>query len=130
VTCFVEPIGASKHHVLEHVRESLAIGLLVLRPDVIPNLNRDDGAGKIFERNDLQAVIQDDLLVGKGRLGGIVILGSVGPEQAPATQHKQDENGRQKCASHRVNSGDEPWAYEPTDCRNIDFNASIVTQEQ
>ena len=52
-----EPVRAAEHHVLEHMGESLAIGLLVLRADVIPHLDRDDGTGVVLERHHGQSVV-------------------------------------------------------------------------
>ena len=49
---------ALKHHVLEKVGEAAALRGIVLRADVIPDLDRDRGAGMIFHRIDLEAVRQ------------------------------------------------------------------------
>ena len=58
-----QSLGAAEHHVLEHVGEALPLGILVLRADVVPDLNVDDRAGEVLERDDLQAVVERDFAI-------------------------------------------------------------------
>jgi len=66
VSSLIETIGPSKHHMLEHVSETLSIWFLILGANVIPNLDSDNRAGEVLEGQDLQTVIENDLLVRKG----------------------------------------------------------------
>jgi hypothetical protein len=47
-----------EHHVFEQVRKSRAPGLLVLGPDVIPDLHVNDRRGMILEKHHVEAVRQ------------------------------------------------------------------------
>ena len=47
---------ALEHHVLEQMRESAAVGRIILRADVIPDLNGHRRRGVVLDRIDLQAV--------------------------------------------------------------------------
>src|SRR5262245_49033283 len=51
-------LGALEHQVLEQVSEPGATGALVLRPDVIPNVDRDDRAAAIFVQQHVEPVRQ------------------------------------------------------------------------
>ena len=51
-----------EHHVLKEMRETAPIFRIVLRSDVIPNLDRDVRAGMIFHRINLQSVRQSLVL--------------------------------------------------------------------
>jgi hypothetical protein len=64
-------IGAAKHHVFEHVSEALALGPFVLGADVIPEMNGHNGAGRVLERDDLEAVGQGDLPIIVQFAGGV-----------------------------------------------------------
>jgi hypothetical protein len=48
---------------LEHMGKTLAVGLLIFGPYVVPNLNGNDGTGKVLERNYAQAVIEESFAV-------------------------------------------------------------------
>ena len=47
-----------EHHVLEQVREAVAALGLVLRADVVPDVDRDDGRAVVLVKDHLQAVRQ------------------------------------------------------------------------
>ena len=49
-------LGTLEHQVLEQVRETRAPGAFVLRADVVPEVDRDDGHPPIFVDDDVQAV--------------------------------------------------------------------------
>ena len=51
-----------EHHVLEQMRETAATVRIILGTDVIPDLDRDRGAGVIFHRVDLQPVLERRML--------------------------------------------------------------------
>ena len=51
-------LRALEHQVLEQVREAGVAGALVLRTDVIPEIDRDDRAGVILVEQDVQSVVQ------------------------------------------------------------------------
>src|SRR5262249_11008394 len=53
---------AHEHQVLEQVREAGAPRRLVLRADVVPEVDGDEGAAAIDVQNDRQAVRQDERL--------------------------------------------------------------------
>ena len=55
---------AFKHHVLEQMREPAAPIGIILGPDMIPNLNRDGWTGMIFDRVNLQTVLQRGMVEG------------------------------------------------------------------
>ncbi len=56
-----------EHHVLEQVREPGLAGDLVLRADVVPEVDRDDRGEVILGDDDSQAV--GEALVAEGDLG-------------------------------------------------------------
>jgi hypothetical protein len=51
-----------EHHVLEHVRESAPPRRIVLRADVIPNLDGHDGRIVVFDGVNFEAVRQREML--------------------------------------------------------------------
>ena len=53
-----------EHEVLEQVREAGAAGHLVLRADVIPDVDRDNRAAVILVNQDVEAVRQSVLCIG------------------------------------------------------------------
>jgi hypothetical protein len=56
-------LRALKHHVLEEMRETCPAGLLVRRPDVIPEVHGHERKPVIFAQDHVQAVRQRELLV-------------------------------------------------------------------
>src|SRR5262249_54444735 len=52
-----------KHHVLEEMREASAPAPLVLRSDVIPDVDGDNRRSMIFMQDDSQAVLERVFLV-------------------------------------------------------------------
>ena len=71
--------GAAEHHVLEHVGEALAVGLLVLAADVVEDADMDDGGTGQGGIDDAQSVFEDFLFEGDG-LGGAGEGGEEGEE--------------------------------------------------
>ena len=69
---FFHVAGPGKHQMFEQVGESGSTGLLSRRPDVIPDVHRDDGRAVILVEDDVQPVGQRELRVGelqrRGRL--------------------------------------------------------------
>ncbi len=66
-------LAAVEHQVLEEVGEAGLAGLLVLRADVVPDVEGDDGRLVVLVDDQGQAVVEDEFLVGDvdlGRLGG------------------------------------------------------------
>ena len=64
-----------EHQVLEEMREPGAPGLLVLRPDVIPDVDGDDRAGAVLVQQHVEAVRQrvlDERNVHRTTVSGIV----------------------------------------------------------
>ena len=55
---------AFKHHVFEQMREPAPPIGVILGTDVIPNLNGDRWTGMIFNRVNLQAVLQRSMFEG------------------------------------------------------------------
>jgi len=51
-------LGTLKQHMLEQMRKSGAAGLLICRPDVIPEVDRNDRRGVIFRERNEQPVVQ------------------------------------------------------------------------
>ena len=51
-------LRALEHQVLEQVREAGVARALVLRTDVIPDVDRDDRAGVIFVEQDVESVVE------------------------------------------------------------------------
>ena len=74
VGLFADVLGAFEHHVLEEMSEAGAAGALVERPDVIPEIDRDQRQAMVFMRDDEKAVGQSVLFVlqlrNLERLGG------------------------------------------------------------
>ena len=67
----LDVLRSLEHHVLEEVREAGAAGLLVLRSDVIPDLQVDDRRRVILGQHDGQPVRQRrDLVLQLGRTRG------------------------------------------------------------
>ena len=67
----VEVFRAVEHEVLEQVREAGLAELFVLRADVIPQVDRDDGRFVVFMDDERQAVVEDELFVGDVDVGGL-----------------------------------------------------------
>src|ERR1700733_2606685 len=68
----VKVLAAAEHEVFEQVREAGLAGSLVLRPDVIPDVDGYDGSLVIFMHDHGQAVIEDEFSIGdfdSGALG-------------------------------------------------------------
>ena len=63
----VVALEALEHHVLEEVCEACAARRLVLRADVIPDVDADDGRRVVFVEDDAQPVRQEELRVLDGR---------------------------------------------------------------
>ena len=59
-------LRALKHHVLEQMREAGAALCLVHRPDVIPQINGNQGQAMVFVQQHGQAVWQRVTLIGEG----------------------------------------------------------------
>src|SRR5207302_80743 len=55
-------LGALEHQVLEEMGEPGAVDGLVLRADVVPNVDRGHGDGMILVEDDVQAVAEGVLL--------------------------------------------------------------------
>src|SRR5262249_24122107 len=96
-----EAVRAAKHHVLEHVGKALAFGPLVLGTDVIPQMDRDNGARPVFQGDDLKAVGQGDGLVVQERFG-------IGPDEVNGQDQKKAHggNGRAEKASWHESSSE------------------------
>ena len=63
--------AAAEHQVLEQVREAGLAGLLVLGPDVVPNVDGHDGGLMIFVNEHGQAVVEHEFLVRDVDAGGL-----------------------------------------------------------
>ena len=50
-------LGAGEEHVLEEVREPRAPRPLVLRPDVVPEVDGHEGGGVVLVEDDLEAIV-------------------------------------------------------------------------
>ena len=56
-------LGPLEHDMLEEVRETCTSRLLVLRADVIPDIDRRDGQSVVFVQDDVQAVGECEFFV-------------------------------------------------------------------
>jgi hypothetical protein len=75
-----------KHHVLEHVRETAPAGRIVLRADVIPDLDGDDGRVVIFHGVNFETIREGEMLElhrrhSDGRFGGRFFREGVGGQE-------------------------------------------------
>jgi hypothetical protein len=60
-------LAAGKHHVLEQVREPGPALLFVCRPDVVPDIDRDQRQRAVLRQDDFEAVGQVIFFVGNDR---------------------------------------------------------------
>jgi hypothetical protein len=67
----VEVFAAAEHEVLEEVREAGLAGLLVLGPDVVPDVDGHDGGLVVFVDDDGEAVVQHEFLERDIDAGGL-----------------------------------------------------------
>jgi hypothetical protein len=51
-------LGTFEHQVLEQMRETRASAPLVLRADVVPQIDRDDRNATILVHDDVEAVVE------------------------------------------------------------------------
>src|SRR5579885_2537215 len=87
-------LRAQEHHVLEQVGKPGLAGLLVLRADVVVDIDRDHGRLVVLMEQDVQAVGQRVTLDLQGRdlePPRIVATGRDSPGQEPAPEHQPDE---------------------------------------
>ena len=59
-----EMFAAGEHQMLEQVGETGLAGLLILRSDMIPEVDCDDGSFVILMDNQGQTILQDELFAG------------------------------------------------------------------
>ena len=82
-----QAICTAKHHVFKHVRESLPLRVFILGSDVVPEMNRDNGTGKVLQGDDSEAVFKNFLTVVKF-LG---VLCSNGPDAEESDEHCHED---------------------------------------
>ena len=90
-----------EHQVLEQVREAGVARLLVLRPDVIPEVHRDDRAGVVFVQQHVESVAER--VLGEGnvhrklpQVSMLVAVVRVGDALAPPAATASAPSGRRR----------------------------------
>ena len=68
-------LTAAKHQMFKEVREPCLTGLLILRPNVVPNVQSHNRRLVVFVNNHSQSVIKDKLLTGNFKLGKVHLGG-------------------------------------------------------
>ncbi len=90
-----------EHQMLEQVGEAGLARRLILRPDMIPDRDRDDGRLAVLVHDHAQAVRQDELLIGNGhrldelahRRGSAAASGSGANRKAAADRGQKTQHG-------------------------------------
>ena len=103
---FAYMLGALEHHVLEEVGEAGASGALVDRPDVVPEVDGDEGEAMVFVGEDDEAVGQFVLFVLIRDLQGLA-AGRVSAALAARCEGKAEQQrggGGQQLVTTRVHS--------------------------
>ena len=104
VRVFGHVLAALEHHVLEEVREAVPALRLVLRPDVVPDVDGDDGRAVILVQHHPQAVGQ---AARPGREGdaGRVGIGGAGVARRDGREEQRRE-GRDERAEAELSHGE------------------------
>ena len=106
----VEVLGPVEHEVFEQVGEpALPVGL-VLRPDVVPHVDGDDGRLVVLVDDEREPVVEHERLVGDvGEAGERVVLGA-------RERGEEDERAR-RAVARRMGQGGVGVAYGEDTCR-------------